>query len=94
MMLLTQLSFSQSGEIITWGQDHGGMIPNNVSAQISATVTAIYPSDTSYSVLRENGSIVVWGDITTRPQYYVAAPSSTTTGFVSIFNSPEAFAGL
>jgi hypothetical protein len=48
MMLLTQLSFSQSGEVVSWGQDHGGKIPNNVSAQVSATVTAIYSTDTVF----------------------------------------------
>ena len=51
--------------MVTWGYPHFGGDSSEVSSQLQSGVTKIFSTDTAFAALKEDGSVVTWGN----PEY-------------------------
>jgi len=102
-----------TGSVIVWGYSTSGGIastynPNSntytsIASSLTSGVVSIYSTDTAFAALKNNGSVIVWGNsqfggiasiYDQTSNTYTSVASSLTSGVVSIYSNVNAFAAL
>jgi len=101
------------GSVVTWGNARNGGNANlfnpidntytSVASSLTSGVVSVYSTNSAFSALKNNGSVVTWGNIqfggnlsiyNTTNNTYTSVASSLTSGVVSIYSNYYAFAAL
>lgn len=91
------------GSVATWGEDFAGgdssissftsLQRTSVASQLRSGVQKIFTSDQAFAALKNDGSVVTWGDADDGGDSSSAA-ARLTSGVIRIFSSRGAFAAL
>ncbi len=89
-------AYKQGGSVTTYGDTSKGGNSSGVAASISSGVVHIYANNNAFAALKDDGSVVAWGNAsyggsTTSP---INASSNLTSGVVDISYNQGAFAAL
>ena len=80
-----------ASSVVAWGTSAGGDVttPNNVSADLTSGVVAIYSTMTAFSALKTDGTIVAWGILGGN-----SISSINNSNITTVCSTSYAFAGL
>ena len=62
LLLCTTFYAYGSGLVVTWGDSTVGGDSSSVDSQLSSGVTEIFPNGGAFAALKDDGSVVTWGD--------------------------------
>ena len=85
-------ALTDDGEVFAWGYDVKGGVIENVALPLTG-VAKLYANDSSFVVLKTDGSIVTWGGDDPGISFSTVE-SDLTTGVVEVFPNREAWAAL
>ena len=96
-------ALKDNGSIVTWGDSsyggnstiwNGGNIYTSVAGSLTSNVTAVYSNGGAFAALKDNGSVVTWGQAASGGNSTILTGGNLTSNVKAVYSTGFAFAAL